>query len=204
MRKIHVRDAIVSAIATALLAAVPIAAVAFTVTPPATTTPATSAACSCPTTCDAQSHFNNLAQVNLALAQPPNPSTSFAQGCLGNLDSFSIGSYFSPGSISTLLQNLTRQLMNQACSAVTSTMNNQVSQGNSILNFALNPAALEQNALNGASNTVLQTEQGGLNMGTSTVNNSVGSYVSDAGTYTNDASAASSNPISGNWVNNLY
>lgn len=159
---------------------------------------------SCPSTCAAQNHFGNLAKESLALAQPPNPQTSFAQGCLGNLQGFNINSDFSSISLDNVFQQLAQQIMNQACSTLTSTMNNEVSQGNNILNFALNPNQLEQNALNSASSAVLNAEQGALSTATGTATNSVGSYVSDAGNVQNTITNAPSSALSGNWVNNLY
>ena len=159
---------------------------------------------SCPSTCAAQNYFGNLAQESLALGQPPNPQTSFTQGCLSGLSGFNLNTDFSFSGLDSIFQNLMNQIMNQACSTLTSTMNNEVSQGNNILNFALSPAQLEQNALNSASGTVLNAEQGALNTATSPVSNSVGSYVSDAGNVQNTVSNATGNALSGNWVNNLY
>jgi hypothetical protein len=170
------------------------------------TTATTTNGCSssCPSTCAAQNHFGNLAQESLALAQPPSPQTSFAQGCLGTLDSFNLSSYFNPSLIGTLLQQLEQQIISQACSTLTNTMNNEVSQGNGILNFALNPAQLEQGALNSASGSVLNAEQGALSTATNPITNTTGSYASDAGSVQNTISNASGNALSGNWVNNLY
>ena len=169
-------------------------------------TAATTSGCtsSCPSTCAAQQHFGNLAQESLALAQPPNPQTSFAQGCLSGLQGFNINSNFSSISLDNIFQQLSQQIMDQACSTLTSTMNNEISQGNSILNFALNPQQLEQNALNSVSGTVLNAEQGALNTATGTATNSVGSYVTDAGNVQNTVTNATGNALSGNWVDNLY
>ncbi|MBU2755232.1 hypothetical protein HFU84_08540 [Acidithiobacillus sp. CV18-2] len=201
-RKIHTGNAI-GVIVASLMIAVPAVAMAG----PATSTTTGSTSCSCPTSCAAQKHFNDMAKVNLALGQPPNPSTSFAQGCLGSLDQLNIGNLFSGGglpSISSVLQSLEKKIINEACSAVTSTMNNEISQGNSILSFSLSPATLEQEALNGVTGTVLKAEQKGLNMGTSAVNDSTGSYVSEGGNAVSDGKATVGNALSGNWVNNLY
>lgn len=170
----------------------------------ATATTTSGCSSSCPSTCAAQNHFGNLAKESLALAQPPSPQTSFAQGCLGTLDGFNLTSYFNPNLISTLLQQLEQQIMSQACSTLTSTMNNEISQGNSILNFALDPSQLEQNALNSVTGTVLNVEQGALNTATGAATNSVGSYVSDAGNAESTVSSASGSALSGSWVNNLY
>lgn len=169
-----------------------------------TGTAVTGCTSSCPSTCAAQNYFGNLAQESLALAQPPNPQTSFAQGCLSGLSGFNLNTDFSFSGLDSIFQNLMNQIMNQACSMLTSTMNNEVSQGNSILNFALSPAQLEQNALNSVSGTVLNAEQGALNTATSPVTNTTGTYASDAGTVQNTVSNATGNALSGNWVNNLY
>ena len=169
-----------------------------------TSTAATGSTSSCPSTCAAQNYFGNLAQESLALAQPPNPQTSFAQGCLSGLSGFNLNTDFSFSGLDSIFQNLMNQIMNQACSMLTSTMNNEVSQGNSILNFALNPQQLEQNALNSDSGTVLNAEQGALNTATGTATNSVGSYVTDAGNVQNTVTNATGNALSGNWVDNLY
>jgi hypothetical protein len=160
--------------------------------------------CSCPSTCAAQQHFGNLAKADLALSQPPSPKTSFAEGCLGNLDSFHITSYFNPNIVSSLIQNLEKQILNEACSTLTNTMNNEVSQGNQILNFALDPQQLEQDALNNVSNSVLSAEQNALDNATNPASNAVGQYVSEAGNYENDVGADAGNAVSGNWINNLY
>lgn len=193
------------ALALAALLCLPLAAYAGTGTGTTTTTTTDGTDCTCPSTCAAQKHFGNLAKASLAISQPPSPQSSFSQGCLGNLDGFKIGSYFSGiGSINSVIQNLEKQIMQEACSTLTNTMNNEISQGNSILNFALNPSQLEQDALNSASSSVLNAEQNALDTGTSAVSNSVGSYVSDAGNYESDAGSDASNAVSGNWVNNLY
>ncbi len=169
-----------------------------------TGTAVTGCTSSCPSTCAAQNYFGNLAQESLALGQPPSPQTSFAQGCLGTLDGFNLTSYFNPSLVGTLLQQLEQQIISQACSTLTSTMNNEISQGNNILNFALNPSQLESSALNSVSGTVLNAEQGALNTVTSPATNTVGNYASDAGTAENSVSNATGNALSGNWVNNLY
>ncbi|MBU2740685.1 hypothetical protein RIE95_09690 [Acidithiobacillus thiooxidans] len=168
----------------------------------------TDSACnsSCKTTCTAEKHFQNQAKVDLALAQPPSPKSSFSEGCLSNLDSFHI-SGFSGFSISSALSSLLKSMEDEACSAITSTMNNEISQGNSILSFALDPKSLEKDALNSATSTVLNTEQSALDNASSTVSDKVGDYVSEAGTAESDASSDASNATSGysdNWVNNLY
>lgn len=170
----------------------------------ATATTTSSCSSSCPSTCDAQHHFETIAKESLALGQPPNPQKSFKQGCLSNLEGFNLNSNFSLPSLSSILQKLAKKIMDKACSTLTSTMNNEVSQGNSILNFALNPKQLEQNALNGVTGTVLTAEQNALNKATGTATNSVSSYVSDAGNAQNTVTNATGNALSGNWVNNLY
>ena len=190
------------ALATAVALALPLTALAGTTT--ANNTDGTD--CTCPSTCAAQQHFGNLAKASLAISQPPSPQSSFSQGCLSNLDGFNITSDFSGlnSGISSMIHNLEKQIMQEACSTLTNTMNNEISQGNSILNFALDPQQLEQDALNSASSSVLSAEQGALDTATNGASNSVGSYVSDAGNYESDAGSAASNALSGQWVNNLY
>ncbi|WP_414041579.1 hypothetical protein ACJU26_05840 [Acidithiobacillus sp. M4-SHS-6] len=169
---------------------------------PATTN--SSCTSSCPSTCEAQQHFGNLAKESLALSQPPNPQTSFNQGCLSGLQGFNISSDFNFSSLDSMFNSLAKKMMDQACSTLTSTMNNEISQGNNILNFALDPAQLEQNALNSASSTVLNAEQGALNTASGTVSNATGTYASDAGSAETTVNNAPSTALSGSWVNNLY
>ena len=174
----------------------------------AQTATATSCTSSCPSTCAAQNHFGNLAKESLALSQPPNPQTSFSQGCLSNLEGFNLNG-FNVGNVGNMLsgfiKNMEKKIMNEACSTLTNTMNNEVSQGNSVLNFALDPQQLESSALNSVSSTVLNAEQGELNTATNAVSNATGTYTSDAGNAENDANSDANNAAtSGGWVNNLY
>jgi hypothetical protein len=156
----------------------------------------------CPTCQNAINTFQKQAQETLAVATPPNPQNEVNKDtCLGTALNFSLSNMF-PSSMSSLIQQLERQIFQAACSAAKSAISNTVSKGNSLLNFNL--PANEFTQLTGMSSfdPVQITNAAGGNSGITYQNTGGNIWNGVAQNAANNATTQATSQVN-NWYNNV-
>ncbi|MCL4525175.1 MAG: hypothetical protein M1492_01525 [Gammaproteobacteria bacterium] len=157
---------------------------------------------SCPTCQNAINTFQKQAQETLAVATPPNPQNEVnSDTCLGNALNFSLSDMF-PSSVSSLIQQLEKEVFQAACSAASSAISNTVSKGNSLLNFNL--PANEFSQLTGMSsfNPVQITSNSGGSSGITFQNSSPNIWSNAATTAVSNGTGEAASQVN-NWYNNV-
>lgn len=179
----------------AALALTPAAAMAAT---------STEAPCNpnCPTCQNAINTFQKQAQQTLAVATPPNPQNEVNKDtCLGTALNFSLSDMF-PSSMSSLIQQLEKQIFQAVCSAAQSAISNTVSKGNSLLNFNLPSSQFTQLTGMSSFNPVQITSNSGGSSGITFQNSGTNIWSNTATTAVNNATGQATSQVN-NWYNNV-